>query len=213
MQLAETTQRPQRSLNRNWQSCVVAATGPSFNAQVARECCIFNMIAVNDAYRLAPWAEVLYACDASWWDVHKGCPDFHGEKWSSHDNETNNKTKCAKTYGLHLVPGHKSNRFSLDDTVSYGSNSGFQAINLAILFGATYIVLVGFNMCKVNGKRHFFGNHPEPLRNAVSYEDWLEIFTEAASNLPEGIRIVNATPDSALDCFPKLSLEEALRGL
>jgi hypothetical protein len=39
---------------------------------------------------------------------------------------------------------------------------------------------------------------------------WIRNFERAAKLLPEGIRIINATPDSALTCFPTMPLEEAL---
>jgi hypothetical protein len=40
-----------------------------------------RVIAVNDAYRLAPFADVLYACDEKWWKWHQGVPSFTGLKY------------------------------------------------------------------------------------------------------------------------------------
>jgi hypothetical protein len=94
--------------------------------------------------------------------------------------------------------------------IHYGNCSGFQAINLAILFGATRIILVGFDMRVVNGQRHFFGDHPAPLGNACQYEHFLPAFEAAARTLPRHISIVNCTPGSALKCFPMASLDAAL---
>lgn len=114
---------------------VVAATGPSLTKEVAELCRGHHCIAVNDAYKLFPFAEVLYACDAPWWKAHNGCPDFLGEKWSSHDNGNNEKRPTAERFGLHLVNGKRQDGFSLDPSfISYGGNSGFQATNLAIHF-------------------------------------------------------------------------------
>ena len=39
-----------------------------------------RVVAVNDAYRLAPWADVLYVCDHKWWGWHPAALDFAGEK-------------------------------------------------------------------------------------------------------------------------------------
>ena len=194
-----------------WSQCIVAATGPSLTAQVAEQCVGQHVVAVNDAYRLLPWAEVLYACDPDWWDVHHGCPGFAGEKWSSHDPGNNNdKLAIATRYGLRLVGGRDGEGFSLDPSViNYGSNSGFQAINLAILMGAKRILLVGFDM-HTRGPRHFFGDHPEPLSNYMKFETLVPFFSRAAKLLPPSIEIVNCTPGSALDCFPMMALEEAL---
>ena len=175
------------------------------------------MVAVNDAYRLLPWADVLYACDAAWWETHKGCPDFNGEKWSSHGLpgriRHNDKSHVAAKYGLNLIGGMDREGFSLDPSIiHYGSNSGFQAVNLAMLWGAERIVLVGFDM-HAGGGRHFFGNHPAPLRNAASFANWINRFCVAAKGLPDHIEILNATPGSALNCFPKVNLNDALADL
>ncbi len=202
--------------------CVVAATGPSLTPEVAQACRGVNVIAVNDAYRLFPRADVLYACDARWWDVHGGCPEFPGEKWSSHGVSGrirhNDKTEVARKYGLTLVAGRDQAGFSFEPgVIHYGSSSGFQAVNLALLMGARRIVLVGFDMRVVpvedrgvtKQMRHFFGDHPAPLRNAASYRNFIKPFEVAAKTLPKGIQILNATPGSALTCFPMVSLHEA----
>lgn len=208
-----------------WQghTVIVAATGVSLTSDVAETCrrsrC--RIIAVNDAYRLLPFADILYACDGAWWDAHKGCPGFAGEKWSSHGGpDHNDKRLHGERYGLTLVRGsqcHHGGRgggcadgglFSTDPThIHYGGNSGFQALNLAILFGARRIALVGFNM---DGRGHFFGAHPRPLRN-VDHSRSVMTFTHAWRHRPAGVEILNATPESALRGFPRISLEEALQ--
>lgn len=158
-----------------------------------------------------PWADVLYGCDAKWWNKHKGCPDFQGEKWSSHDDGTNKKWAEAEKYGLSLVAGDDKPGFSSDPAViHYGSNSGFQALNLALLWGAKEIVLVGFDMRRVAGKAHFFGEHPPALQTGGAYERFVPQFERA--KVPEGVRILNATPGSALTCYPMVDLSEALNG-
>lgn len=177
------------------------------------DACEGHCIAVNDAYRLFPNANALYAGDGDWWDVHRGVPGFAGEKWTSHDKRGNDNLARAERYGLNLILGRPGEGFSANPSViHYGSNSGFQAINLAILFGATRIILVGFDMTASNRKRHFFGDHPEPLGNTAKYESFIPEFRRAAKRLPPHIEIINATPDSRLDCFPRLSLSEALHG-
>jgi hypothetical protein len=195
---------------------VVAATGPSLTADVAakvrrarwpeQRC---RVVAVNDAYRLLPYADILYACDAKWWRLHIDSVRelFHGERWTTHDpNSTNDKTGCADELRLTCVAGRHEGGFSRNPAViHYGSNSGFQAINLALLKGATRVILVGFDM---GGRGHFFGDHPEPLHNRDNYAAFLPEFRTAARSC--AVPIVNATPGSALDCWPIVRLEEAL---
>lgn len=162
-----------------------------------------------------PWADMLYACDAMWWLYYKGCSDFIGEKWSSHgvvkSKKHNDKTDIYQRFGLKLVAGQDEIGFSLDpEIIHYGSNSGFQALNLAILMGADPIILVGFNMQEVGRQRHFFGDHPTGLRNTANYQNFIKHYDRAAKRLPDSVHIWNATPNSALKCFPKIDLEDAL---
>lgn len=195
--------------------CVVAASGPSLTANVAAACAGRPVVAVNDAYRLFPDAAVLYACDAAWWDVHDGCPAFPGEKWSSHGNrERNDKRRAAERYGLKLVSGRDGAGFSTDPAlIHYGDNSGFQAVNLAAhkLAWRGTIALVGFDLRRVAGRGHFFGEHPPALRTTKNgFAAWKKQFDAAAKLLPDTLKIVNCTPQSALSAFPKQDLEDVL---
>lgn len=120
------------------------------------------------------------------------------------------KRAAAQNYGLNLVGAVSNPGFSFGgDQIHYGMNSGFQAVNLALLLGANPLVLIGFDM-RVTDKRHFFGDHPPGLRNTSKYVNFINCFRQAAKRLPEAVEILNATPNSALDCFPKVSLDVAL---
>lgn len=191
----------------------MAATGPSLTPEVAEACRGHRLIAINDAYKLIPFADVLYACDAAWWDVHQGANGFRGERWSSHGKPGHDdKRACADRWGLNIVGGAEREGFSADHRlIHYGSNSGFQGINLAILFGARRIILVGFNMQAPKGTPvHFFGDHPKGLYNNRDYDRFIPAFDEAAKSLPPGVEIINCTPGSALRCFPMADLKDAL---
>lgn len=195
--------------------CVVAAPGPSLTQEVAEQCRSLHVVAVNDAHRLFPFADVLYACDAAWWNYYLGVPEFHGEKWSSHGNAGHDdKTKAAADHRLRLVRGKDAPGFSYDSgSIHYGDNSGFQAVNLAghkIGWRGT-IALVGFDMRTVDGKRHFFGDHPECLtQTGPGYRKWPQSFAVASKSLPQECKIINCTPDSALACFPMRRLLDVL---
>lgn len=190
---------------------VVAAPGPSLTEDVADACKGFPTIVVNNAWQRLPWADVLFATDTAWWHFHRGVPSFNGEKWSSHGT-SNDKHDVWQAYGIHCIAGQHGAEFStVPGQINYGSNSGFQAVNLAIQFGASRIVLVGFNMQSVGGKSHFHGDHPKGLRNADPRR-FLTYFNQAAKKMPAGVEVINATPDSLLTCFPKMSLDEALHG-
>lgn len=158
---------------------------------------------MNDAWRLLPFADVLYTSDRAWWDVH-GDIDFQGERWASqaaNPNTDDNKRdwgKCEQ-FRIKLVTARDGSTFcTTPGEIHYGDNSGFAAVNLALQFGAVDVKLVGFDM---HGS-HFFGDHPKPLTNCSDYPAFIRAFTNAAKHLPEGVSIVNCTPASALHCFP-----------
>lgn len=208
-------------ISRSWEHepCFVLATGPSLTNDVltrvrmARITDKWRAISVNDAYKRAPWSDALYACDNNWWTIHGNC--FEGPKWACHQAlDGNNKTDLDKEIGLNLVHGKDGDTFSVDPSyIHHGCNSGFQAVNLALHFGCKYIVLVGFDMRLIDGEAHFFGKHPDPLGNGDdnTYRNFANQFATAAKSLPTDVTIVNATPNSAMTCFPMMGLNEAIQ--
>lgn len=97
--------------------------------------------------------------------------------------------------------------------IGWGSNSGFQAINLAIQFGAKRLILCGFDMSIVKGF-HWHGRHQAGLNNPrqTSVDKWrIELDSQAPFLRMMGIEVLNASPFSALQAYPRVNLLEALR--
>ena len=181
------------------------ASGQSLTREDCERCRELRVIVVNDAYRLAPWADVLYAADGPWWDHKRGVPEFDGIKVTC-------TVEAAKRWGLKHVAvrntqgGLPYRGVSLDPSfLVSGGNSGFQAFNLAVLFGAKRIVLLGYDMRGT----HFFGEHPSPLRKTQSFEKWIARFSTVPAML-KGVEVINCTRETALKCFPMARLEEVL---
>ena len=169
------------------------------------------IVAVQDAVKVVRKADVVYGCDNRWWAHNAEDLPKRPERWSTHDQETNDKLAAAEKYDINCIRGGSGNQFNLDGTkIHYGSNSGFQAINLAILFGAFEIALVGFDMRKVNGRSHYFGEHPNGWGGG-DYAQFIRDFNVAAGKMPDSIRITNHTTGSALQCFPMQSLDDLSR--
>lgn len=108
-----------------------------------------------------------------------------------------------------------SDRFAFGETgtVGGGGNSGFQALNLAVQFGARRIVLIGFDMQDIGGL-HWYGRNRWPQANNPNegqMKRWATSMEKAAPALTErGVEVVNASPTSALAVFAKMSVEAAL---
>jgi hypothetical protein len=185
---------------------IVAAPGPSLTPTVAEACKGQRVVAVGEAWQRVAWAEILYHCDANWWNVYKGAAGFQGERWSLHCSRSN-KLDTAKKYGLRLIASNIGKGFSFDPSfIHEGRNSGFQAINLALLMGGNPIVLVGFDM---RGHSHFL-QRTNGLKVTKEYGDFAGEFDNAAKLLPPGIEIWNATPKSGIAGFTRVTLEDVL---
>jgi hypothetical protein len=188
---------------------VCIGTGPSLTRDDVDACRgKARIIAINDAYTIAPFADVLYACDAKWWAWHKGAPTFAGLKYT-----LARPVVPAPRLWPGVVALQDCGRLglSLDPTsLKTGHNSGYQAINLAVLFGAARILLLGYDMHAPGGKDHFFGKHPDQTR--PPFRQCLDAFVSMVEPLKAaGVDVVNCTPNSALRCFPTGTLAELLR--
>lgn len=165
-----------------------------------------HVIVVNDAYKLAPWADVLYAHDSRWWDHHQGVPEFHGLKFSM-------ERQSAKWPGVQHVANTGSQGLQDEPTgLKHGHNSGYQAVGLSVHLGARRIVLLGYDMqLGEHGKEHWFGSHPKGVRKGLPLSSFVRSFSTLVIPMQErGIEVVNCTRQTALTMFPRMSLEDAL---
>jgi hypothetical protein len=170
-----------------------------------------HVIAVNESYRLAPWADAVYSCDLAWWKLHKGLDDFPGLKLT-HDAIACRTYPALKRVQIESVTSDDI----LIDRPSYvgaGGNSGFQAMNLAIQFGATGIALIGID-CNLENGEHWHGRHPYHMNNPApsNVKRWRKAFDGVAEKLKNmGIDVVNCSAQSALTQYPKLTILQALK--
>lgn len=131
---------------------------------------------------------------------------FDGQKWTR--DET-----AANAFCLNRVDGVGGSGLCKDEgRVNLGGNSGYQAVNLAYHLGARKIILLGFDMHRKHGG-HWHGEHDGMLSAPANHiAKWRRMFEAMAIDLKKSrVRVVNATVGSALDCFQKMSLNEALR--
>lgn len=168
------------------ETAVIVASGPT-----AAETPIYlardkaKVIVVKDSWRLAPWADILYGCDGTWWCHHNGVTEFKGQRFTS-------SPSAAK-------------KFNIDLFISNGTNSGLRAIYLAERLNASRILLVGFDMHDRRGT-HW---HGQSMRNPGQREMqiWLDEMNRVACRLTN---VINCSPDTALTCFPFQSFAKAI---
>lgn len=197
-------------------TAVVIANGPSLTeaqcSEVLLNLCLcsdrIGSIAVNTAYLMARWADVFYMGDFLAVKVH------HARTQAMRTNKLNQfwttDSTAAEQYGVNRWKGR--NDVGIGETMIHlNGNSGAQAINLAYLFGARKIVLLGFTMREIDGKKHFHGDHEKPLVQKQLFGEWVHKFGFVARDAKRlGVDVVNADPLSALTCFRMGNLEDEL---
>lgn len=136
-------------------------------------------------------------------------PGFRGTKLA-HDTGV-----CVTYRDVHKIEIRDHNRMLFDEpgVIGSGGNSGFQALNIAAQFGATRILLIGFDMHAASNVHWYGRNVGKNMRNPRDhdYVGWREALNKQSVVLRKmGIDVVNASPDSALVCFERKTLGAAL---
>lgn len=201
------------------QAVAIIASGPSAKkVGVDKLKGRLPVLAIKENVDLCPWADVVYGCDRAWWKHRKGLKDFGGVK-IAHDPRVRGDFPDVNLITIPKVKERGQDRYCNDllidvpGTIGGGCNSGFQAINLAVQFGAIRILLTGFDM-HVRGEVHWYGKntwqggHNAGDSDMKRWRGYLDVAAEKMRRL--GIDVVNASPHSALACFRKMSIDDAL---
>jgi hypothetical protein len=98
--------------------------------------------------------------------------------------------------------------------IGSGGNGGFQALNLAVQFGASPILLVGFDM-RIDLGEHWHPRHYPPLSNPHPNDNlprWRAALDGADGVLNSlGVKVANCSAVSLLKAYPKMTVQEAMR--
>lgn len=184
-------------------------------------------IAVNDAYLIAPWADLHYAADAHWhrWHVagiekpvlHMSAEEvrFAWENFAGEKCTIENSGGFVTDGRVHVLrnlrfPKHCDGLSMNPRALATGRSSGCQAINLAVLAGARLILLLGFDAREGQPMSHWHGEHPREMPIAA-YETFRRGFTAIQPGLEAvGARVINCSPGTAVTAFEKMALGDAL---
>ena len=128
----------------------------------------YAVIAINRSYELIPREHpnaALYAADAGFWAHYKNARRFHGAKFASAKQVKSLANDAVIFQVRRRREGLDVDKFVKDPAnplkIGHGSHSGFQAVNIAVNFGAKLIGLVGYDYCG----DHWHEDHPRALRN------------------------------------------------
>ena len=189
-------------------TCFIIGGGPSLKNFDIERLRGQRVIAVNCAFRLAPWIDVMYYGDCTWPKKY-GCDDFsdfRGIKITTCPQHVNRQdvkvvTKKNSPYGIITDP----------QFVSWNLSSGACAINLAFHFGVKRIVLLGYDMHRINGEKNWHNFYKDQQKKHEPYARFMMPFPHIEKALKKhGVECLNATPGSDLTVFPIVELDEVL---
>ena len=190
------------------QRCFIIGGGPSLKRFDFERLRGERVIAINKAFLDAPFADVMFAMDRPLLDLivagklgenyRQAFEAFTGVKlWLD-------LSGYNYPLGVYAVPsaGEIGWTKSLRHGLFHGQNSGYGALNLAMILGANPIYLLGYDMTTgPAGEKHYHDGYPTGA-NPDALSVFLKAFRAGAAILPAGgPRIVNLNPKSALRCF------------
>ena len=182
------------------------------------------VIGVNNAFEKGPWVDVTFFGDKGWWK-------HNWKKLMKHPNVIVTNNDWLYFREVHRVKQMKRNNRSglwwrTQNELCWSKNSGAAAVNLAYLFGAARIVLLGFDM-KVGERKdlhkghNWHNDHARHHDKGPGVEIYKDRFIPAFgrikadldtlnANGKRQVEILNASPDSAMDHFPIVAMEDTL---
>ena len=166
-------------------------------------------IAVNDNYKLAPWADFVFASDIKWWRFHYNNVCDVVEEYTELRTIENvvGSLFRKQAFRIPLKSDFVFRDVTMLDTnpmsLYHGGCSGILAMELVRTLGQVHrpkkIILVGFDMQHTGGKSHWFGDHPKGFINATMCERWCK---EVESMIPYykkwDIEVVNCSLETAI---------------
>lgn len=201
----------------NWENCtaVIVAGGPSLRySDILEAQCRLNapkIIAVNESWKTCN-SDIVYGADPDWWVDRGPVNDNALECWTQ---DKNWKPGLAASMGIKQIRSVSGANISTDPEYIYqGANSAFQAMNLAILFGAKRIVFTGLDLSAAPDGRKHWHEYPEKFdrRTPNGWNIFKASFEAAAPVLHDmGVEVINASRRTVLECFPRMTMEEALK--
>lgn len=177
------------------------------------------IVAINEAgLSLCRYADILFWSDVRW-------IDWNFDRLSLHTGPM--RYTCQRS-GIDEIPyarliefrpwldGRVPNALELDPRAVGGQDSGTKAVNLIYHTRAARVVLLGFDMHDLPPDRWQEGNwhaaHKAPplVGQRAEFAKAHARMAAALDSAPHRMEVVNATPGSALTCWPVVELDSLL---
>lgn len=178
------------------QTAVLIASGPSVKAIDLAQIKGAKVAAVNNSYQLVPNADVLYACDYTWWKKHAWAHEFKGLKICGELRAARDGRGVEAVQVLH---GDDRMQWDFGRLGRGGGSSGFQLVNLVAQWGAAKIIRCGYD-CSIKDGVHWHGPHQGLLNPSFSNTvNWKRALDAADIVLRlRGVEVVDVKTTEAL---------------
>lgn len=170
-----------------------------------------HVIAVNMAFKIGDWIDCVFFGDSNFINIANNRSDLFEFKGL--------RVSCADkiedyAHVIKILGRDRSKKLGISTNpslVSWNYNSGAAAINLAVHFGVKKIILLGFDMnLDSNNNQHWhkvYDHSLDKIPELMKYH--LSGFPMIARDLRTlGVEVINCSPNSAIECFPKMSIKE-----
>lgn len=179
----------------SWESVAVLASGPSLSQEIVDGIHDMRIIAINRQFELAPHADIFYGSDSKFW-----------RQYVDQIRPLGGEMICLEPNVPAGVQSMKRSEVAFDTRDGYlstGRNSGYAAVCLAVKRGAKRVYLHGFDMRMVGRQARRF-EYPKHMNSVPPFQNWIEKFRVLSIELKRrGVTVINCTPGSALNCFPR----------
>lgn len=179
-----------------------------------------HVVGINVAYLIGDWIDIVFFGDNKFFLEHRaGMARHPGLKVSCHP-----KMDTPKVDWVRYLARDKKHARGISDNprmVSWNGNSGAAAISMVVNAGVKRIILLGFDMkLDEKEKQHWHTlyqknkvreTRPGKMIKSLPFDRHLRGFPDIARDAKRrGVEIINASPDSAIKQFPKMTVREIL---
>ena len=205
------------SMPRAWagETVFAVASGPSRLTQGVERLAGRRVIAVNSSCFDVPFADYVFSGDGRWLTLHKPAlvRDWAGRVVTV--------SKAVQWPGLKVLRrlnpptkggGAGAVAISTDPRALVARRTSLQgAINLAVLLGASRVVLLGADgAAGPDGATHAHTPHPWRQKRGCWDEQRRDLATAVKPLRELGVEVVNASPGSRWDLWPRTTLDAVL---
>lgn len=184
--------------------------GPSLRGFDFESLLGLRCMAINVAFKDVPWADVAYLGDARL--IDRLAYDADWSRFNGMRYTRSQEFELAGPLYFNVLQRAETWQRDLRGVVSLG-NSGLSGLNLAEQLGWSPIFLLGFDCGGYTESGRMANYHKRyPRRWLKNGELLTKKFTDGFREVFADItaEVYNCNPASELDCFPKLTFDEAL---